>query len=577
MAKVLLVEDQMLFAKVQQMELETYDYQVSLAHSGREAIHQAIEDQGIDVILMDIDLGAEMDGTDAAKEILSKREIPIVFYSNHTSKDVVEKTEKISSYGYVVKNSGITVLDASIKMALKLYHQKKAIEEKDLLLTSITDNYPNAYISVIKNDLTVDFTAGGGFKAQGLEPATYFGKHISEIFGPYAPEIERHYRKVFDGTPVDFEINFGGTYLLFKCSPLPTNKEKTERIVVSVMDVTSYHNAIRDIEIKTEMLNSIAQSVVSIDMQGIVTYWNKGSEELYGWTNKEALGRHILELSPIKSQHQSQEMLNALFAGKKWEGEYLVYNKDGVEFMVQSINSPIFHEGVQTGVIGISSSLERRLKIERELEKANNEVTTLLHELQHRAKNSFTLISSMIMLEEINSPDGVCKKLLSRLNRRVMAISDMYELLQKNETSNRVRLDEYLVELVHLIENADLSQKIEIETIPVEAKLEVALPIGICVVELVTNAMKYAYQGSKQGVISFSIYNQNDHLAITVYDEGVGFDDESDDSSGTSGLSLIKAFMHQLNGSFKITNKKGTRCEILVPNDQHNLTFKSSK
>ena len=575
MPNILLVEDQLLFAKVQQMELESYDYQVVLAHSGEEAISRVDEGQKIDVILMDIDLGAEMDGTETAKKILSKREIPIVFYSNHTNKEIVEKTEEISSYGYVVKNSGITVLDASIKMALKLYRQKKALEEKDQLLTSITDNYPNAFISVTNSDYRVDFTAGGGYKTRGLNPQHYIGKHINEIFGPDSHKIQQHYQIAFDGNAEEFEVSFEGSDLLFKCSPLPSETGKIERILVAVMDVSAYRNAIRENNLKTEMLNSITQSVVSTDMQGVVTYWNKGAEKLYGWKTEEAIGKPVVELTPVISKDQTTELLKQLFNGKSWEGEIKASNKKGEEFIVHTINSPIFQDGVQTGIIGISSSLEHRLKIERELEKANIEITTLLNELQHRAKNSFTLISSMIMLEESSSSDGDCKKSLSRLNRRIMAISDMYELLHKNEASNRVRLDEYLVELVHLIENSDPSQKIDIETVPVEAKLDVALPIGICVVELVTNAIKYAYPNSEKGIILFKLDNRNGRLVISVFDEGIGHKITSNDTSGTSGLSLIKAFVKQLDGVFHVTNKKGTRCEILVPNDQHNLTFKS--
>ena len=66
-----------------------------------------------------------MDGTQAAREILKEKDIPVVFLSSHTEPEIVEKTEKITSYGYVVKNTGIVVLDASIKMALKLFDEKK--------------------------------------------------------------------------------------------------------------------------------------------------------------------------------------------------------------------------------------------------------------------------------------------------------------------------------------------------------------------------------------------------------------------------------------------------------------------
>ena len=83
----------------------------------------------IDLILMDINLGNGMDGTDAAAIILKDHDLPVVFLSSHMEPEVVAKTEKITSYGYVVKNSSITVLDASIKMAFKLFEAK--IKEKE--------------------------------------------------------------------------------------------------------------------------------------------------------------------------------------------------------------------------------------------------------------------------------------------------------------------------------------------------------------------------------------------------------------------------------------------------------------
>jgi PAS domain S-box-containing protein len=98
---------------------------------------------------MDINLGKGIDGTEAAESILKEKEIPVVFMSSHTELDVVKKKEKITSYGYVVKNSGITVLDASIKMAFKLYaaHLKikkdsTVINERNQLLENVLEQFP---------------------------------------------------------------------------------------------------------------------------------------------------------------------------------------------------------------------------------------------------------------------------------------------------------------------------------------------------------------------------------------------------------------------------------------------------
>jgi PAS domain S-box-containing protein len=118
--KILLVEDEILIAMAEAEMLKANGYDVSLAGSGEEAVRLIMEGQHIDLILMDIDLGKGMDGTQAASKILAHQDVPVLFLSSHTEPDIVNKTETITSYGYVVKNSGDTILLASIKMAFKL-------------------------------------------------------------------------------------------------------------------------------------------------------------------------------------------------------------------------------------------------------------------------------------------------------------------------------------------------------------------------------------------------------------------------------------------------------------------------
>lgn len=130
--KILLVEDEILIAMLTKSHLESYGYIVENVSSGEEAIDLIQSKENIELVLMDIDLGDVIRGTDAAKEILAKHDLPLLFLSSHTEKEIVETTEKITSYGYVVKNSSVTVLDASIKMAFRLFEEKeksKAIEQ----------------------------------------------------------------------------------------------------------------------------------------------------------------------------------------------------------------------------------------------------------------------------------------------------------------------------------------------------------------------------------------------------------------------------------------------------------------
>jgi PAS domain S-box-containing protein len=137
---ILLVEDEVLIAMAIKMTLEEYGFQVITAHNGNQAIEVIDASSDINLILMDIDLGkGNMDGTEAAQLILKKHDVPVVFLSNHTEREVVEKTEGITSYGYIVKNTGETVLIASLKMAFKLFAVKMREKEKEEALKESED------------------------------------------------------------------------------------------------------------------------------------------------------------------------------------------------------------------------------------------------------------------------------------------------------------------------------------------------------------------------------------------------------------------------------------------------------
>ena len=144
---VLLVEDEALIALSKQNELTKYGYNVVICNTGEKAVAASKEDDEIDLILMDIDLGSGMDGTVAAELILRDRDLPVIFLSSHTEPVMVKKTEKITSYGYVVKSSGITVLDASIKMAFKLFEARRTTEEHRRHLGTTLNSIRDAFIA----------------------------------------------------------------------------------------------------------------------------------------------------------------------------------------------------------------------------------------------------------------------------------------------------------------------------------------------------------------------------------------------------------------------------------------------
>jgi PAS domain S-box-containing protein len=147
---VLLVEDEAIIAIASAKKIRTFGYEVVSAGTGEKAVEIALGERSPDIVLMDIDLGAGMDGTEAASRILARREMPIVFLSSHSEEEYLDRVKKITRFGYVIKNSGDFVLRSSIDMAFELFeananYRKKVAELEesrnflDITLHSIGD------------------------------------------------------------------------------------------------------------------------------------------------------------------------------------------------------------------------------------------------------------------------------------------------------------------------------------------------------------------------------------------------------------------------------------------------------
>ncbi|WP_411822488.1 sensor histidine kinase [Leptospira sp. 'Mane'] len=156
---ILLVEDEAIIAMATSRQLED-SFHIITASNGSKAIDyiRSSADQ-IDLVLMDIDLGYGMDGTETAREILEIKDIPIIFVSSHMEPDIVKKTESITSYGYVLKSSGIHILSTSIRMAFRLYEARIHVLEKNTELAVTSEELEAANRQLIDSDIELRNTA----------------------------------------------------------------------------------------------------------------------------------------------------------------------------------------------------------------------------------------------------------------------------------------------------------------------------------------------------------------------------------------------------------------------------------
>ena len=213
---ILLVEDEAVIAVAEMMNIKKLGYDVITANTGEKAVLLASGDSRIDLILMDMDLGSGIDGSEAAIQILALRIIPIVFLTSHSEREMVERVRNITRYGYVVKSSGDFVLQSSIEMAFELFEKQKHIHVSEEHYRNLFENMLNAfaYCKMVFDDNAqpVDFiylTVNNSFKElTGLGDVE--GKYVTEVIPGIRelnPDLFNIYGRVaLTGKPERFEM-----------------------------------------------------------------------------------------------------------------------------------------------------------------------------------------------------------------------------------------------------------------------------------------------------------------------------------------------------------------------------------
>lgn len=401
--KILLVEDEALIALSESQILQKHGFAVDTVHSGERAIERVEADLDIALILMDIDLGRGIDGTAAAQRILAGHDLPIVFLSSHTEPQVVEKTEGITSYGYIVKNSGETVLLASIRMAFRLYEAHLELKrQKEHLRTALVQQEQTEE-KLIEKSAEMD-----RFFSNSLDMLCI--AHIDGTLIRLNPEWERvlgysldelEGRSVFDFMCEEdkervkdvgnFEARFccrDGTYCWIELR----SQVQDSTLYGAARDISARKQAELQLKASEESLritlDSIGDAVISTDVSGRVTRMNPVAERLCGWQLESARGRSLDEVFYIVNADTRRRVHNpvakALQSGEVvgLANHTMLISQDGTEYQIADSAAPIRDaDGVINGVVLVFRDVTEEYKQRQELLRTRDELSGMLQVL----------------------------------------------------------------------------------------------------------------------------------------------------------------------------------------------------
>ncbi|MEX2472318.1 MAG: PAS domain S-box protein [Gemmatimonadota bacterium] len=152
-----------------------------------------------------------------------------------------------------------------------------------------------------------------------------------------------------------------------------------ERVVHHSVQRAKRAEDARHIRFQASLLDAVGQAVIATDVEGRVTYWNRAAEEIFGWTQDEVIGRDIVDLAPAaKTRADAQGGMADLRRGQDWKGELELRRKDGSTFPALVTNAPINGEdGTLTGIVGVTSDISERIRMENALRERVKELRTL--------------------------------------------------------------------------------------------------------------------------------------------------------------------------------------------------------
>ncbi|AWV99627.1 sensor histidine kinase [Arcticibacterium luteifluviistationis] len=202
------------------------------------------------------------------------------------------------------------------------------------------------------------------------------------------------------------------------------------------------------------------------------------------------------------------------------------------------------------------------------IQSALTEKETLLREIHHRVKNNLQIISSLLNIQSSNIDDPTVLSSIQEGQSRVQAMSLIHQNLYQSEHINDVDIENYLKELVNYLSDMFTggSQKIEVEVSAkdIQFDIDTAIPLGLIVNELVSNAYKYAFDKRDSGKIKIGIkaVNKIDY-ELHVDDDGEGLPIDFDPAKSKSlGLKLVKILSKQLRGKFSSGSDNGANFTV---------------
>jgi len=397
-------------------------------------------------------------------------------------------------------------------------------------------------------------------------------RYTPESYAEFQKRYERRQRG--EDSPSEYEVsivrkNGEVRHLLVSRKELFWNGKKQYQTLYR--DITERMRAEEKLRESEEKYRAIIETnqewIWQINNEGIHTYSNPAIEQILGYSIEDIVGKNATIHMHPEDRREIEEILPKWIENKKgWNNLVLRWlHKDGSIRWLES-NAVVLLDvnGELIGFQGSDRDITERKRAEEALRASLREKEVLLREVHHRVKNNMQVISSLFNLQAGYTTNEECRGILKEGQTRIRSMSLVHEKLYQSRDLSKIDLAGYIESLaahlfhVYLVNSAQVRMETEFEDVSVD--INSAVPCGLILNELISNALKHAFPEGRTGMIKIGLRRgPAGAVELRVADDGIGLPEGLDFRKAESfGLQIVNLLVDQLEAAIDLDRTKGT-------------------
>lgn len=315
-----------------------------------------------------------------------------------------------------------------------------------------------------------------------------------------------------------------------------------------------------------QLIEQAGDAVMVHDANGKMLMANAHVCQSLGYTRQEMLELRVPDFEMNFDSERVRQGWANLRPGEPFTVNGVHRRKDGSTFPVEVRVGLVQWDGKKV-MLAIARDVTQRRQAEAEMQAALREKEVMLKEIHHRVKNNLQIICSLLNLQADSIGDAKLRAALGESRGRVKSMALIHEQLYQAADLGHINLGDYLESLTASLARSasqnDGRVRLQLLADEVELDIDSAVPCGLIVNELVTNAFKYAFPAGRSGTICVELRAQNERITLQVRDDGIGMDADFDiENSDSIGLQLVDSLTEQLEGTRHFCVLNGTHWTI---------------